>query len=485
MSNTSMRVGSNGPDIGQPVLNVLILYDHGATFTNMVREHLDSFSLYSPHRTFYAAATISNLDPPSQVDLTPFDVLIVHYSVRLCFNHLLPVYAKAVEHFSGLKILFIQDEYDNTELERQWITRLGIDVVFTCVPQPYINQVYPQGRFPSVKFINVLTGYVPLQFEAFTPRPLSQRKYVIGYRGRPPLFRYGDLAREKWVIGRRMREVCEARGLLVSIEWENEKRIYGHAWYEFLQDCRATLGTESGSNVFDADGRIQRAVDRALLKDPAAPYETIRAKYLAQHEGRIRMNQISPRIFEAIACKTALVLFEGEYSGIISPDVHYIPLKKDFSNVDDVLCKLANDKYLEELIRRAYGDFIESRCYSYQTFVEMVLQIISRRVCAAKDAAFMSSAFGRYSLPVKKRYQAPSIRLSRLPSRITSEPLSPNTINPPWNLRHFARLLCDRNFQTARAYVGNTLLRNPAAHRMANMIIQGLQKFQQWHGSAL
>ena len=58
------------------------------------------------------------------------------------------------------------------------------------------------------------------------------------------------------------------------------------------------------------------------------------------------MNQISPRVFEAIALRTALVLFEGEYSGIIAPGVHYIPLKKNLSNLDDVLSLLGDDEYL-------------------------------------------------------------------------------------------------------------------------------------------
>ena len=60
-----------------------------------------------------------------------------------------------------------------------------------------------------------------------------------------------------------MRELCEARGIPHDIEWSDEKRLYGDAWYEFTGSCRANLGSETGSNVFDLDGSIESAVRSA------------------------------------------------------------------------------------------------------------------------------------------------------------------------------------------------------------------------------
>ena len=48
------------------------------------------------------------------------------------------------------------------------------------------------------------------------------------------------------------------------------------------------------------------------------------------------MGQISPKMFEAISLGTVLVMFEGKYSNILKPDLHYISLKKDF-----FLCKFS------------------------------------------------------------------------------------------------------------------------------------------------
>jgi hypothetical protein len=369
----------------QPQIHVLVLYDHASVFTNTVREYLESFALYSRYRVSYAAATTSNRTEPI-VDLSPFDAVLIHYSVRLCYDwHILPDYAKALERFHGPKLLFIQDEYDHTNMARQWITKLGIDVVFTCVPPRYVQEVYPPSKLPNVCFVPVLTGYAPLADAEFSLRkPLAARKYVLGYRGRQLPFRYGDLGRDKVRIAIQMREALQGKGIPFDIEYDDRKRIYGGKWIEFLRDCRATLGTESGSNVFDFDGSIDQAINHALKQNPNLTYQEVHSQFLAEFDGKIRMNQISPRVFEAIHFGTALVLFEGEYSGVIKPDLHYIPLKKDFDNVDQVLSKLQDDAYLEELTTRAYADIIQSGQYTYPTFVAMVDREIEQRVSQIK-----------------------------------------------------------------------------------------------------
>jgi hypothetical protein len=113
---------------------------------------------------------------------------------------------------------------------------------------------------------------------------------------------------------------------------------------------------------------LKTRIDQALREQPDLPYEEIHRRFLASHEGQVRMNQISPRIFEAIAARTALVLFEGEYSGVILPHLHFIPLSKDFSNVDQVLAQLDDLELLTAMTERAYRDVVASGKYSYSSF---------------------------------------------------------------------------------------------------------------------
>jgi hypothetical protein len=361
-------------------LNVLVLYDSFYRYVGTIRDYLQAFLYYSRHRFWFVNASNS---AKCLFDLSKFDVVFIHYSVRLCLpQHIAKDFSDAVTRFGGLKLLCIQDEYDHVEMTRSWIKRLGIHVVFTCVPtRDGISIVYPSDQLPHTRFVSVLTGYVAESaMEIPFGRPLAERKVAIGYRGRALSFSYGDLGHEKLMIGQRAKQLCNERGVACDIEWTEDKRIYGRDWYRWLGSCRATLGSESGANVFDWDGTLRDRVNRAVTANPNLTYQQVRAKYLTAYEGQVRMGQVSPRIFEAIATRTALVLFEGDYSGVVQPDEHYIPLKKDFSNFDEVIAKLQDDQYIHDLTTRAYRDVIGSGKYSYRAFVEMIDNIISEEL---------------------------------------------------------------------------------------------------------
>jgi glycosyltransferase involved in cell wall biosynthesis len=352
----------------RPRLNLLMLYDDHSTYVRTIFEHLEAFQKYSRHHIVLMAGAAGSAKAPLRPDFSAFDAVLIHYSIRVSvLRHLSPAIAEAVAAYGGPKILFAQDEYENTETTRGWIERLGIDTLFTSVPLDEVEKVYPGKRFPRLAFVPTLTGYVPevAGLDQFA-LPLSERRILIGYRGRRLPHHYGALGHEKWRIGVEMKRITEQRGLPVDIEVDDSRRIYGDDWYRFLGSCRATLGTESGANVFDDDGSLKRL---AAAKSET-PFESFAAEHLAGRDGEVRMNQVSPKIFEAIRLRTALVLFEGDYSGAIQRDRHYISLARDFSNVDDVIAKLNDAQYLSALTERAYAEVIGGGRYSYRTFVE-------------------------------------------------------------------------------------------------------------------
>src|SRR5262249_28658574 len=365
-----------GPPAGDP-LNVLILYDHWSVFTNTVPDHLESFARFSRHRIAYAHAAA---DGPLTFPLDQFDAVVLHYSIRLAFDwHISPEFAWALRSFRGLKALFIQDEYDHTWRACQWIEQLGIGVVFTCVPPEHVRSIYTRVDHDRGAFPPTLTGYLPIDSDLGKHvKPLADRPIVIGYRGRALPFKYGQLGQEKLTIGVRMRAECESRGIPHDIEWTEGKRIYGPAWVDFVASCRATLGTESGSNVFDFDGTLASGINAALKENPRLTYAQVEERFLAGRERDGLMNQVSPRIFEAVALRTGLILFEGTYSGVVKPDKHFVPLKKDFSNVGDVLRRVQDDRELEAMTDRAYRHVIESGAYTYPAFVRQVDDALSR-----------------------------------------------------------------------------------------------------------
>jgi hypothetical protein len=360
-------------------LKLLVAYCNEATHVATTMEYLRSFTLHSRCLVSYLHVTNgAEID----FDLNEFDAVLNSYCARLCFDgYVSRSYREALKRFRGVRLIAVQDEYDRTGTLRQAIRDLEFDVVLTCVPPAGYEFVYPRAMFPATEFVTVLTGYVPeaLKRRGRSRTPLARRPIAIGYRGRRLPAHYGRLVADKFEIGRRMREVCEARGIAHDIETSDDKRIYGDAWYAFLGNCRTTLGTESGSNVFDFDGSLAARYRRLTFTNGREPsYQEFR-RYTDPLEDKIAMGQISPRVFEAAALGTPMILFAGNYSGAVVPGEHYIELHKDFDNIEEVLQQVADTAALTALADRAYDHLIASGNYDYCRFVGLVDDLIERK----------------------------------------------------------------------------------------------------------
>ena len=114
-------------------LSILVLYNDTALGTAYVMEHVFSIARHSRNLVHYLPATrrVARADIVDR-----YDAVIIHFSVRLPFESLLdPELASAVTHFRGAKIAMPQDEYDLPLITTRRLIELGIDSVFTTVPE--------------------------------------------------------------------------------------------------------------------------------------------------------------------------------------------------------------------------------------------------------------------------------------------------------------------------------------------------------------
>lgn len=126
-----------------------------------------------------------------------------------------------------------------------------------------------------------------------------------------------------------------------------------------------------------------------MRKNKQASFADIYEQVLKPYDGKILYNAISPRVFEAAATKTAMIMFPGYYSGVCEPDKHYIVLEKDFSNFEDVIARLRDTAFLQTMVDRTFDDLILSDKYSQHVFSdlianELLLQIGQRKAGDAK-----------------------------------------------------------------------------------------------------
>ena len=361
-------------------LRVLIAYSMASTLTQTTLDYLNAFKDYLGGNVDYLHVTH---DSQIRVSLSRYDAVILNYCARLCVEGYVSAdFFEQLKNFEGLKILAVQDEYNRTNVLKRAIREIQFHVVLTCVPQDSLEYVYPRSEFPEVRFETVFTGYVPesLSVAKTQLKPLRERPIVVGYRGRDIGGFYGRLGFDKYEIGRRMKEICGQRGIPHDIATDEESRIYGPAWFDFVGSCRAMLGSESGSNVFDFDGSLERQfgdLERELGHRPS--YSEF-LPVVAQRDSEISMGQISPRVFECALMRTPMVLFRGRYSDAIEPNIHYIMLEKDFSNVDEVLSRLDRFDDLEAMTERTYDHLVASGRFSYQAYMSRISGIIDEEI---------------------------------------------------------------------------------------------------------
>ncbi len=358
-------------------LNILLLCNKPPVGqdANTIVDHIEAFENYSEHTIW----TYSNLgDFSKKLDLSKFDAIIIHYSLFILSKRYLTRSAKKkLRDYTGMKVIFIQDEYRKINQMVDELAYLDIDVLFTCFPESEFENIYPSGKLPRLSKYNNLTGYVPERFTQCTDQPLIHKRSIhVGYRGRELPYWYGTLGYEKYDIANKWAQYVPKGALKTDISCLETDRIYGRKWKQFLTSCKATLGVESGTSVMDFTGELERQVDAHQMAHPKDSFESVQKQYFLEKEGLHKLNQISPRCFEAIALKTVLVLYEGEYSGILTPGRHYIVLKKDFSNISEVVEQLRDDEFLQNMADTAYQEIALNPQYSYQTFIKRVDDII-------------------------------------------------------------------------------------------------------------
>ena len=334
-----------------------------------VNDYIDSFKLYSINNIECIDIFKDKLD----VDIIgSFDIVVVHYSIFLFDDNRCPPWLRILlRDYTGKKVCFIQDEYRRVDDIVENLNYIKTDLLFTCVPDSEIEKVYPSSKLPRLKKINVLTGYVPKNLLEAPDVSYESRQLDVVYRARKVPTWLGRLGQDKWEIADNFLDGAKKHNLKTDISYHEKDRIYGQDWINFLQSSKATLGCESGASVFDFSGEIQKNVAYYEEENPDAPFSKLEELFFLDLEGKIKLNQISPRCFEAAALKTLMILYEGDYSGILVPWKHYVPLKKDHSNMAEVVKVLSCEKSWLKIVDAAYEEVALNPIYSFKHFISI------------------------------------------------------------------------------------------------------------------
>ncbi|WP_207000477.1 glycosyltransferase [Trinickia mobilis] len=325
---------------------------------------------------------------PASFDLAAYTGVVLHNSLAYNVDNLRELDANLAvrfKNYGGVKVIFKQDENYKARGTAAYLGENKFDVVFTCLPESERQKVYPREVVGDLEFTQMLTGYVtPDLRDGLLERFGAERDIDVGYRGSLQPLEFGRLCYEKQTIGRDFLAATQGMSLRCDISSRWEDRFSGDDWLRFLCRCKGVLGVESGASIFDLDGDVKRAIEAfkasSRVDEDSPEYPERLLDHLKGFEGNVYYNQISPRHFEAAATKTLQIMFEGKYSNILVPGKHFVELKRDFSNAEDVVRILRDDTGRETIVEAAYRDIIVAPTYWMETFVAAFDKVLEGQI---------------------------------------------------------------------------------------------------------
>jgi hypothetical protein len=297
------------------------------------------------------------------------DVVLLLHSVfsNACF---VPDWlADALRRLPQPKVYFIGNEYKLMPEKMAFAERAGVTLLVSQTQATDIHAAY-RRRLGCAAVGIPNTG---LDESIFRPagNP-DDRPIDLGYRADDAPSYLGH--RERRDMAEYFQSHARRHGLLVDISLSRADRFTEPEWAAFLNRCRGQLGTEAGGDYFDLDDGPRRAVNTFVAAQPNATYEEIHERFFRDRPPT-PLRILSGRQVEAAGTKTAQILFDGQYDGFFVPDRHYIPLRKDFSNVEEAVSKFRDRGVRSRIAEEAYA--LARSEFTYARLIDRVHQAVA------------------------------------------------------------------------------------------------------------
>ncbi len=365
-------------------MRVLVLYTNPElSRRKTIDDHLHCFEKYVEGVTFYYCNVL--LDLPFYLKWIQYDGIILHYTLlaqRWCLGYWAHRYHKAcleIANLSGVKVAIPQDEYAHTNELNRLFKAIGVESIYTCAYPIDYQKLYPREESGLKHYFTTYTGFVDeetLDSIKTLHQEGAPRTIDMGYRARRIPYWLGSHGQLKGDVA----DAFLAHEGLATISSDISTRpsdvFYGKDWMRFLLRCRTVLGCLGGASLHDPEGVIRHKVEEYVKLHPEAGFKEVEKACFPGLDNDLHLFALSPRHFECAMTKTCQVLIEGDYDGVFLPDIHFIELKKDFSNISEVLEKVKDKALCEQMAERTYRDVILSEKYTYRAFADQVISHI-------------------------------------------------------------------------------------------------------------
>ena len=348
---------------------VLIIHALRPTSRQTTIDHLHSFRHHLPQSDVQYLHFQQPI--PDEIGEVSPDLLIVNYDfLNYRFTPLWPYIknrhrqvARAASHV----VAIAQDDFWANELLDDWCMSWDVDRILTPIDNDR-HVLYPRA-IKSKEFRTGLTGYVR-SGPAPATKPLRERPIDLGQRVREMPPHLGRLAQAKSRQALVMAEAARQAGFVVDVSNRVEDSFIGTAWSEFLESCKFTVGMKGGASLHDPKGLIHTRVQSYIASHPNADFDEIERQCFSGKDMKHVFTAISPRLFEAALAGTCQILERDDYLGVLEPWRHYIPLDKDFANIDEVVREMRDLDRCQDIVENARLALVDSGVFDYGRLVD-------------------------------------------------------------------------------------------------------------------
>ncbi|CAA7620709.1 glycosyltransferase [Magnetospirillum sp. SS-4] len=266
----------------------------------------------------------------------------------------------------GKLVMFIGNEYALMDQKIAVMRRLTPDLVCSQLPREAAQHLY--GDTGARRIVPMPHALNP---DHYRHDPASRRETDIGFIGDiyPPFI--GD--RERTAIIEWFENHGPAAGVVCDIR---KRRVGRRDWAAFLNGCKAVIGAEAGSYYLNDDCRLlEQARQYSVRQGAQVRFDDVFERFFKNAPRLLSGKAISSRHFEPIGTRTCQILLEGGYNGILEPEIHYIAVKKDLSDVHAAIERFRDATYRARITDQAYDHVMSGHTYAHR--VNAVIDLLS------------------------------------------------------------------------------------------------------------
>jgi hypothetical protein len=289
--------------------------------------------------------------------LRRFDLIVVSHLAAGDNMSLLLRTMRYLQHRRGTLAVFVGNEYDLLDQKIEFIRETGAEFVCTQLPLPAGRYIYAECTDARV-----LPMPHALNPSVYHPDPSVPRTLDVGFIGDIYWPFVGD--RERTDLIDWVRANAARLGLSADIR---TTRVTRAEWADFLRRSHGVIGAESGTYYLNERGRVlERARTYNLFENTAASFDDVYQRFFAGIPRGVSGKSVSSRHFEPMGTKTCQILLEGDYNGVLKPDEHYIPVRRDLSDVEEAFRKFRDDAYRIDIAEHAYEYAMSEHTYAHR-----------------------------------------------------------------------------------------------------------------------